>query len=232
MEIPWWRSLERLTFTRTLGLSGGVGGMEVFEIQLSWDCHFFWHQDPKVQRLMKWTWYGRYPWDKLINLDELGFDEISGSPPLKPFRHSTNLGCTRGELLPLGVWRHKQLWFVKWVTILYAKATMLGHAVTFPTKRKGFQTACHCEKSAMSTWWCLRWLCWDSIWHRCGQTSFLLTPLSFLCLFCFFGLRMAICSGICKFLEHSLVLTMLPALTQLQTPVWPWTCNSKIGFRL
>lgn len=61
---------------------------------------------------MKWTWYGRYPWDKLINLDELGFDEISGSPLLKPFRHSTNLGCTRGELLPLGVWRHKQLWFV------------------------------------------------------------------------------------------------------------------------
>lgn len=66
MEIPWWRSLERLTFTRTLGLSGGVGGMEVFEIQLSWDCHFFWHQDPKVQRLMKWTWYGymESPWNE------------------------------------------------------------------------------------------------------------------------------------------------------------------------
>ena len=66
MEIPWWRSLERLTFTRTLGLSGGVGGMEVFEIQLSWDCHFVWHQDPKVQRLMKWTWYGymESPWNE------------------------------------------------------------------------------------------------------------------------------------------------------------------------
>ena len=136
---------------------------------------------------MKWTWYGRYPWDKLINLDELGFDEISGfSSLLKPFRHSTNLGCTRGELLPLGVWRHKQLWFVNGSPSCMLKLLCSAMLWRFQPKGKASKLLVIVRKVQ-----CLHddvcdGLCWDSIWHRCGQHLFpsdstvILVPILFL----------------------------------------------------
>ena len=59
MEIPWWQALDKLTFMRTLGLSGGrVGRMEVFESD-EIDIFLWQHQVPKAQQLMKRTWYGK-----------------------------------------------------------------------------------------------------------------------------------------------------------------------------
>ena len=57
MEIPWWHALEKLTFMRTLGLSGGRVGWK----SLRYNCDeidiFLWqHQVPKAQELMNRTW--------------------------------------------------------------------------------------------------------------------------------------------------------------------------------